>query len=481
MKKGNKPLLSTVLGASVLLGSNTMALAFTDVPASSPAKKGIDYLNGKGIIQGYTKDLFKPNEAVSRGQFATFISRALKLPAASYSFSDLPKSSSLYDGVSRAAKVGIIKGSGSKSLATQKVSRADMAVMLDRAMQYQAKNKYTSTKTLTYKDKNQISAYAVKSVERLAYYNIVPDKTTGYYKPKDFGTRGETAQSIYNMLMLFNGSNPSTPPSNGGSGSTDQKEYLTMTLAQLKEKYGSYPLVIRVEEYDKEHPVSTIDLMDIYYRTIHDPEDGFKGSPSEFLKQQEQALKNEYLNRYFTSYPKVEVFSYKGKAFRDSELFVNNNPAAYGGILVQSYIPNAPKLDGKFLIDLHTNSKAFATYQKDSVKVHEVNKASYVKDGVLMMEIKDLFNGVPGFSIVGSTMTLNGVELSYYIDGKTVKVGDKTIELAAPIQGGRGQIFVPVRSFCEAFNLDVRVSAQSDVPVIQIANYPQEKIEGIWQ
>lgn len=101
----NKLFLATLAAAvavpAVVVPIQTKAStkAFKDVPASYYAHKEIMNLVDRGVINGFSDGTFKPTKQVTRAEFAA---RALDLPAATSNFKDVPKTSALYDGVSRA-------------------------------------------------------------------------------------------------------------------------------------------------------------------------------------------------------------------------------------------------------------------------------------------------------------------------------------------------------------------------------------------
>ncbi|OLN21487.1 hypothetical protein BTO30_14610 [Domibacillus antri] len=197
-----------------LISAEAASASFKDVPDSYYAKEEIAALMEKGMINGFTDGTFRPSQEVTRAEFAAFVARSLNLPEADSKFKDVSKSMALYDGVSRANKAGIIKGFSNGTFKPNvKVTREDMAVMLNRAMQL--KGSFTKTKKLDFSDTKSISAYAQTSVQRLYYYNVM-----GAYSGKNFsgqtvGNRAETAVSIYRMLQVLNGEAlpaPTPPP-----------------------------------------------------------------------------------------------------------------------------------------------------------------------------------------------------------------------------------------------------------------------------
>ena len=53
-----------------------------------------DMIN-QGVMKGYSEGEYRPGEQINRGQFAALLSRALKLPAGTPKFSDVPTTATL--------------------------------------------------------------------------------------------------------------------------------------------------------------------------------------------------------------------------------------------------------------------------------------------------------------------------------------------------------------------------------------------------
>lgn len=73
-------LLGMLVAVVLVLALGGPVLAFTDVPAYDPYAKAIDDLSTRGIISGFNDGTFKPNDVVTRQQFAKMIVKSLALP-----------------------------------------------------------------------------------------------------------------------------------------------------------------------------------------------------------------------------------------------------------------------------------------------------------------------------------------------------------------------------------------------------------------
>lgn len=108
---------------------------FDDVPAGYAHADAINAVAEAGIARGDGNGLFSPQTPVRRDQMATFLARALELDTSGEPpFSDVPKSSVHAGAIAAVAEAGIAKGNGDGHyLPWRDVSRAQMATFLHRA------------------------------------------------------------------------------------------------------------------------------------------------------------------------------------------------------------------------------------------------------------------------------------------------------------------------------------------------------------
>lgn len=107
---------------------------FSDVPAGHPHAKGIAAVAAAGIANGTTDGRFKPDASVRRDQMATFLSNALDLPSSTPSYPDVSPSSFHAGAIGAIGDAGISTGYGDGRYRPElSVSRAQMATFLQRA------------------------------------------------------------------------------------------------------------------------------------------------------------------------------------------------------------------------------------------------------------------------------------------------------------------------------------------------------------
>jgi hypothetical protein len=185
------------------------------------AYKEISTLVNKGVITGFEDGTFRPYTEVTRGQFASFLVRALQLPQGDSAFKDVSKSSKLYKSIAAAKKAGIIVGTtDGYAYPNQKITRADVAVMLDRAVQL--KGQYLETSHVDFGDQNKIPLYAKESIYRMAHYGLLLGTKENNIEPLAIAQRGQAAVFVYRMLKFLNLLDEETeaPPQNGEPGSS---------------------------------------------------------------------------------------------------------------------------------------------------------------------------------------------------------------------------------------------------------------------
>jgi spore germination protein YaaH len=117
-----------------LLAAEFKHLPFTDI-AGSPFVAEIVWLADSGITTGCSETRFCPTQRVTRGQMASFLSRALDLPAASTDYFSDDDGLVHEDAINRIAEAGITTGCTPTTFCPDgPVRRGQMAAFLDRAL-----------------------------------------------------------------------------------------------------------------------------------------------------------------------------------------------------------------------------------------------------------------------------------------------------------------------------------------------------------
>lgn len=110
--------------------------AFKDVPATSDASAHIEAARAKGILSGYPDGTFRPNEKVDRSQLALFLNRAFAYEgAAKGSFTDVGPNMKAYEHIQRLVAARITGGFPDGTYRPNEVvTRGQFAAFLARSL-----------------------------------------------------------------------------------------------------------------------------------------------------------------------------------------------------------------------------------------------------------------------------------------------------------------------------------------------------------
>jgi len=180
---------------------------FADI-AGHWARGDIMALADKGIIDGVTATEFKPEEKITRAQFAKLLTAALKIKAeqnTGISFQDVPAGAWYRDYVTAAVKAGLIMGYSDDIFAPDdNITREQMAVIISRALKMKstADLSHSVTEQIIdkFKDKGDISPWAGNEIYLAVSCGIVSGVSEDTFAPQVTATRAETAAMILRLL-----------------------------------------------------------------------------------------------------------------------------------------------------------------------------------------------------------------------------------------------------------------------------------------
>ncbi len=120
----------------LLKDKNVEATAsFTDVAADAWYAEAVNVLATLEIVNGYADGTFKPENPISRAEFAAICARFAKTADGTVRFSDVPASHWAYDEINTAAAYGWITGySDGAFKPDNNISRAEAATMVNRML-----------------------------------------------------------------------------------------------------------------------------------------------------------------------------------------------------------------------------------------------------------------------------------------------------------------------------------------------------------
>jgi parallel beta-helix repeat protein len=175
---------------------------FKDVPAGYWAKGYIEALASQNIIAGFPDGSFKPNEPVTRAQFATIITKALTPPAkrTAIEFGDVSRNFWAYAAIQSAYRSQFVAGYPDGTFKPQQqIPRVQALVSLANGLGLTANNQ---TVLSFYTDAGQIPNYAVNSVAAATTRQLVINyPTVKQLEPNREATRAEVAAFVYQALV----------------------------------------------------------------------------------------------------------------------------------------------------------------------------------------------------------------------------------------------------------------------------------------
>lgn len=198
------PASAVKVGVSYVKATETPSeTKFNDVSANDWFASAVDYVTGKGMMNGTADNTFSPKANTTRGMVVTVLYRLENQPSTSAaSFTDVASGAYYANAVAWANANGIVSGYGSGKFGpNDKVTREQLAAILYRYAQYK---KYDvsvgeDTNILSYDDAQSISSYAIPAIQWACGAGVVTGKSGSKLDPKGNATRAEVAA----MLMRF--------------------------------------------------------------------------------------------------------------------------------------------------------------------------------------------------------------------------------------------------------------------------------------
>lgn len=186
----------------ILVFAMTVSLFTVGASAAEPiyrdtnghwAAETIEGFSRLGLIEGYNGQFF-PNKNITRGEMAVILDRLMDYQTASAnSFSDL--GDAFYtDAVLKANAAGVMLGSNGTVRPADPITRQEAAVLLCRALGLEGGGSVTQ-----FSDRGQIAAWASDAVGLMAAKGLIQG-ANGMFRPADAITRAETVAILDRAL-----------------------------------------------------------------------------------------------------------------------------------------------------------------------------------------------------------------------------------------------------------------------------------------
>lgn len=174
---------------------------FTDVKATDWFYDAVSYVYTEGLMTGTGSYTFSPNGTTSRAMLVTILWRLQGEPYISgYGFNDVKSSAYYYDAVRWAARYGIVDGyEGNVFKPDDPITREQFAAILYRYADYCNYNTSASTSLASYKDSAKVSSWATTSMKWAVAEGLFEGDNFGNLDPQGKTTRAACAK----LLMAF--------------------------------------------------------------------------------------------------------------------------------------------------------------------------------------------------------------------------------------------------------------------------------------
>ena len=198
---GNELVASKVSGKVNIVGNGKK---LTDI-AGHWAEDFIEGLYSKGYIGGFDDGTFKPNQTMTRAEYAALLVNAFNPSAErdAKDFTDVGSYYWAYEKIKQAYRGGFLSGfPGGKFKPTDKVQRAQIIVSLVNGLDLNA----SSPNALqAYDDSASIPTYAIESVKTATKKEIIVNHSNiKQLNPTRNATRAEVAAMVYQALVDAN-------------------------------------------------------------------------------------------------------------------------------------------------------------------------------------------------------------------------------------------------------------------------------------
>ncbi|SDH74018.1 S-layer homology domain-containing protein [Alteribacillus persepolensis] len=192
-----KKLISTLMAAGVLaVPATASAASFSDVAEDFWAKDEIEELAEQGVMGGYPDGTFRPNKPVLRIQAASMLVNALGLErqdTKTPDFKDLPDDFHDMDVVDIMDETGILRGSNGHFRPYEPLTRAQMATLMNRALDLEENKDYFFTDIQPY-------YWNFADISALANSGITGGKGDGTFAPSESTSRAQFVTFLHRAL-----------------------------------------------------------------------------------------------------------------------------------------------------------------------------------------------------------------------------------------------------------------------------------------
>lgn len=168
------------------------------------AREYIEKLYKEGIIFAKEGSLYKPNDNITRAEFAAYLVNAIGLEQikSNGEYKDVSPENPFAGYIATATEAGLIQGFNKYYYPNHNITRQDAAVIMERAFDYLNMKKDVDY-IPDFRDKYLISNYALDGVKLMYEFNIMRGRPGNVFAPMDFTSRAEGAKIIWTFIEVL--------------------------------------------------------------------------------------------------------------------------------------------------------------------------------------------------------------------------------------------------------------------------------------
>lgn len=195
-------------GNSIYAIAQATPRVFTDVQQHW-AKREIEQLAAKLIVNGQDEQRFGPDLPVTRAEFAALLVRALGISeqrSAKTAFRDVPADAWYAGAVAAASDKRLVEGDETGAFApNERITREQMAVMITRALRLADPQAGAAASDLSglsaYADRDEVASWAQAAVAQTVQTGLMQGTQPGRFEPGREASRAEAAVMLQRLLQ----------------------------------------------------------------------------------------------------------------------------------------------------------------------------------------------------------------------------------------------------------------------------------------
>jgi len=195
-------------GLMTILYGNKKPQEFSDIEGHW-AENDILFMLSKNVVKVEADGKFYPNQAITRAKFCGFLVRTLHINESAggeQPFTDVAADNPYHTEIIAAAKAGIVNGvAPGRFDPAREITREEMAVMMDRALQYARVSRQPAEGLLArFGDQDQISSWAREGAAASVDAGLIGGRDGGRFAPKADTSRAEALVMLHRLYGIIN-------------------------------------------------------------------------------------------------------------------------------------------------------------------------------------------------------------------------------------------------------------------------------------